>query len=225
MSDSAIRVPAEQGYVRRVLFAVEIVDAVTLVPVTEGIGVSATGLSRRPVVNRSGLHVFLDEGKAQPGEIVVITRGTPYESVTVPAPVPPARRRRIELAPRSGYPFVAGVTAMRGVLIESYAGERTPIGRAAVGLQWLEPIEHGGDAADPLWRDPGLRSHSDDGGDFAAILRLRPAETPERAKDGALRVRLCVARDGTVRTSREFPLWQGRVADALPPFAWDELAP
>ncbi|MDR5761463.1 hypothetical protein [Caballeronia sp. LZ035] len=227
---------------RRVLFAVEIVDAVTLDPVTTDIVVSAEGLLRKPVVNHAGLYVFLAEGDALPANVIVSAEGSPYESVTVAAPVPPARMVRVQLAPRYAYPFVAGVTAMRGALIESVADDRVPVVDAVIGLQWLDQLDdagvvpdaRAGDEADlggpdddvnpkAIWIDPGLRSHSAATGDFAAVLRLTPSDRPARTIDGALRVRLRVERGNAVRMSDEFPLWQGRVADALPPFAWDEL--
>ena len=53
------------------LFAAEIVDAVTLEPVTRGLDVRATGLKRTPIINSSGYFVWLEEGGQQPQDVVI----------------------------------------------------------------------------------------------------------------------------------------------------------
>jgi hypothetical protein len=219
-SPFAIHLPAEQAYTRKLLFAAEVLDAVTLEPVTRAIEVTATGLKRKPTINCDGLFVFLDEGSAQPGRVVVNAAMTPYESVTVAAPVPPAKRVRIELAPRFEYPFTRGATAMRGTLIENLTGNRVAVVGAELWLQWIDDSAGGA-----TWVDAPTHSHSGSNGDFAAILRLSPTQVPRSTAGGALSGRLRVRRQGATRTSAEFSLHEGRVADALPPFAWSELVP
>ncbi|NJO35840.1 MAG: hypothetical protein HC869_24920 [Rhodospirillales bacterium] len=70
-------------------------------PVTKGVKVEATGLKKRPVVNSSGFFVWLEEDGLQPQEVIVDGSATQYESIAVPAPVLPARSKRIELAPNT----------------------------------------------------------------------------------------------------------------------------
>lgn len=216
----AVHLPLEQAYARKVLFAAEVIDAVTLDPVTRGVEVTATGLARKPIVNCGGFFVFLEESGAQPQQVIVSAANTPYESITVAAPQPPARRVRIELAPRYEYPFAPGITAMRGTLIESLAGNRVAVSGAEVWLQWIDDTAGG-----TVWVDAPTHAHSSANGDFAAILRLSPNQVPRPNASGGLIVRLRARREATTRTSSEFALQQGRVADALPPFAWTELVP
>jgi hypothetical protein len=217
-SSFAIRIPSELAYTRNVLFAAEIVDAVTLQPVTRGIKVSATGLARKPIVNYSGAFVWLEEGTAKPLQIVVVATNSPYESITLPAPA--ARSMRIELAPRYDYPFTSGITALRGSLIENLTDSpAVPVPDAEVWLQWIDDTASG-----TTWVDAPTRSHSRANGDFAALLRLTPKQVPRTVPTG-VRGRLRVSRGGGPRASVEFSLPEGRVADALPPFAWSELLP
>lgn len=218
-SSLAIRLPAELAFTRNMLFAVEVVDAVTLEPVTRGISVKATGLTRKPIVNYSGAFVWLEEGGARPQQIVIDASNTPYESITLPAPASPIKSMRIELAPRYDYPFTSGITALRGSLIENPIGTAVPVASAELWLQWVDD-----NAPGTTWIDAPTHSHSRANGDFAAHLRLTPRQVP-RTANGGLRSRLRVARNGAPRTSMEFALPEGRVADALPPFAWSDLLP
>jgi hypothetical protein len=215
-----IHLPTELAYARKVLFAAEVIDAVTLDPVTRGIEVTATGLARKPIVNHGGFFVFLEEAGAQPQQVVVTAANAPYESITVAAPQLPARRVRIELVPRYDYPFAPGITAMRGSVIESATGNRVAIADAETWLQWIDDTAGG-----TVWVDAPTHSRSNTQGDFAAILRLLPNQVPRPNASGGLQVRLRVRREVITRTSSEFSIPQGRVADALPPFAWDELVP
>jgi hypothetical protein len=221
-SSFAIRIPPEVAFTRNVLFAVEILDAVTLEPVTRDINVSAIGLARKPIVNYSGAFVWLEEGTAKPLQIVVDATNTPYESITLP--VPAATSMRIELAPRYDYPFPSGITALRGSLIERRTVTPVvPVNAAELWLQWIDDEQVG-----TAWIDAPTRSHSRDNGDFATHLRLTRKQKP-RAANGQLRCRLSVRHDGLTRTSAEFELAEGHVADRVKdppePFAWNELLP
>ena len=212
-----VHLPTEVAFVRKSLFAVEIVDAVTLEPMVRGLEVKATGLNRDPIVNSGGFFVFLDEGAAQAQAIVIDADKTFSESITVPPPVLPDRRRRVELAPRYDYPFSPGATAMRGTLIESFPADPTPVPGAEIWLQWLDDTL--------VWVDAPTHSHSGIKGDFAALLRLTPQQVPKPNAGGSVSARLRVRRDGRTRTSADFSLPTGRVADPLPPFGWSELVP
>ena len=215
---------------RRVLFAVELLDAVTLERVSQGLKeVKAHGLQRKPIVNASGLFVWLDED-VEPLQKISIDPGMlPYE-VT--------ERNRdqlnlehdsaqgkwpltsIELPPRVDYLFDVGITGLRGTLIEDrYRSE--PVLDAEVYLRWLDQ--------DGIWRDAPTKSHTTArGGDFVTILRFAPADEPPPDVSN-LTVRLRVRRGDDERGSADLKVLQGRVANPSTPnqfvFAWDELQP
>ncbi len=109
---------------RRVLFAIELLDAVTLNRVSQGMKeVKAHGLQGKPIVNTSGLFVWLDEDIEQLQRISIDPGVLPYEETE--------RNRTqlnldhdstqriwpltsIELPPRVDYPFSTGITGLRG---------------------------------------------------------------------------------------------------------------
>jgi hypothetical protein len=74
---------------RRVLFAVELIDPVTQSLVWKDVTVTPANITRKPIVNRSGRFVWLFEGTAWPGDIVVEPDGIPFETHTQPAPPQP----------------------------------------------------------------------------------------------------------------------------------------
>lgn len=213
-----IHLPPETGYTRRMLFAVEVVDAVTLEPLTRSVEVKADGLMHKPVINSGGFFVFLREGAAAPLSITIDASGSYSESITVAPPVAPDRSIRVELAPRFDYPFVPGVTAMRGSLVESVPADPTPVSGAEIWLQWLDDIT-------TTWIDAPTRSHSNTKGDFAALLRLTPKQVSQPVGGRTVRSRLRVRRGGATRTSVEISLPTGRVAATMPLFGWSELVP
>jgi len=226
-----VRLPLEQGYRRGVLFAVELLDGVTLARVSQGVKLVAHGLHGEPVVNAGGLFVWLKEDLTVLERITIDPGRLPYETVELkPGELkPPPLPTTVELPPRVDYVFAAGVTGLRGVLIE----ERTvpprrpvPVRGATVRLRWLD--EDG-----VTWRDAPTISHTSSNGDFVAILRLPPAAAPRLDASGALTVRLRASREGVERGSADLQLPQGHVADpstfAPGPdalvFAWDEMQP
>jgi hypothetical protein len=206
------------AYVRRMAFAAEIIDAVTLEPVRSGIGVTARGLSNKPFVNGSGMYVWLAEGNARPSAIVVDTGDSPYEPTTQAVPPAPALSMRIALAPRPGYALADGVTALRGTLIERRVGPRTPIAGAQVWLRWIDTTP-----STPALVDVTPRSSTRSGGDFAVFVHLAPDQTAGLDTNGSLRVRLGARFRSTTRTSEEFALLQGRVFERSAPFVWNEF--
>ena len=209
-----VGIPLDAAWSRRMLCVAEIVDAVTLEPVTQDIKVRAVGLKQEPQVNRSGFHYWVEEGGAQPQRITVDALESPYASRESDPPVPPHKSVRIELSPRVSYPFPPGATALRGTLRVSRFGDPEAIPDALITLQWF----------DTGWIDAPTTVTTDDRGDFAAPLRLAPKDEP-RLVDGAISVRLRVERDGVARTTDEISMPAGEVTPAAQPFIWDDLHP
>jgi len=222
--------PAEPP--RRVtLFAIRAVDAVTLSTVSQGLKVVAEGLKGKPIVNASGLFVWLDEDLGRLKKVTIDPGTLPYEGVErertqLQLPPLPTPLTTIELPPRLDYPFSAGITGLRGRFIEEHVlppESRVPVRNAEVRLRWLD-----GDGL--TWHDAPTVSHTNSDGDFVSIMRLAPTEVPQLDGNGAVTVRLRARRDaGNERTSTNFTLLEGRVADPSNvndrTFAWDELLP
>jgi hypothetical protein len=221
-----IKLPLEEAYSRKSLFAIELLDAVTMSRVSQGVKITADGLQGKPVINAGGVFVWLQEDIA-PLQKVSIDPGTlPYEKIELePAdltlPPDPRPLTIVELPPRVDYVFAPGVTGLRGTLIEERVVPPEPVQNAEVRLRWL-------DDDDVTWRDAPTISHTNSRGDFVSILRFAPTEKPN-LDNGFVTVRLQVRRDGNDRSSADFKLLQGRVTDpsTLDPltFAWDELQP
>jgi hypothetical protein len=162
-----------------------------------------------------------------PLQKVTIDPGTlPYEKLErepadLTLPPDPRPLTTIELPPRTGSRCAAGVTGLRGTLIEDNVVPPVPVENAEVSLRWL-------DDDDVTWRDTPTISHTNSRGDFVSILRFAPTEKPN-LDNGSVTVRLRVRRNGNERSSADFKLLQGRVTDpsTLDPltFAWDELQP
>lgn len=208
---------------RNVLFAVELLDAVTLERVNQGITVDALGLRRKPVSNSGGLFVWI---KQTPQESTTALRSLaidagdlPFQSITLDSSqVQAPQLTTITLAPRVSYPFQAGVTGVRRTLIESKFGTRRPVLDASARLQWIDQSSN--------WIDSPLVSNTGvDKGDFVAILRLLPSDRPDMNTDGTIPVRLRADRPTAIaRYSPPFNLTPGRLSDPVQ-FAWDELQP
>ncbi|HKP38684.1 MAG TPA: hypothetical protein VJT71_17630 [Pyrinomonadaceae bacterium] len=222
-----VRLPLEEAYRRRVLFAIELLDAVTLSRVSQGVKVDAEGLFGKPIVNASGSFVWLREDIQNLRKVSIDPGTLPYEPTELePAQIKfPPDITTVELQPRADYSFTPGITGLRGTLIEEQVTPpepQVPVGNAAVRLQWLDE--------DNNWQFAPTTSHTDrKRGDFVSILRLGPAEIPHLDK-GAVTVRLRASRNGgTERRSDDLKLPQGRVTNpsTLNPltFAWDELQP
>jgi hypothetical protein len=205
----------EMAWKRRVLCAAEVVDAVTLDPVIRDIKVSAVGLKNKPSVTNSGFHYWLTEGNSQPQRISVASLDGAFSDAETLPPVPPAKSVRIELAPRPGYSFPPGATAVRGTIRMSRFGSPQPAVGAFVRLQWSDGTD---------WFDAPTQVTTDERGEFAAPLRLAPKAEP-RLVGGGIAVRLRVRRGSSTRTSNEFALRAGQVSPAAQPFIWNDLNP
>lgn len=222
--------PAEPP--RRVtLFAIRIVDAVNLATIRQGLKVVAEGLKGKPIVNASGLFVWLEEDLAPLTKVTIDPGDLPFERVErdraqlrLP-PLQPALTT-IGLPPRVDYPFTTGITGLRGRLVEARVpapGTAVPVRDAELRLRWL--------ANDgPTWNDAPTVSHTNSDGDFVSVLRLAPDQVPQPVANGRVTVRLRAHREGTgERTSADFTLADGRVTDPSLDdpltFAWDEFLP
>lgn len=163
-----VYLPLELAYHRRVLFAIEVLDGVTLERVTQGLTVTATGLKGVPVVNAGGLFVWLHEDTNAFQKVTIKPGVLPFESVEREAAQLQMPFSIIELPPRSDYPFPAGITGIRGALIEERVAPPArpqPVPDAEVRLIWLDD-----DGA--TWHDSPVLSHTSSNGDFATILRF-----------------------------------------------------
>jgi len=219
-----VRFSLEPAYVRHSLFAIELLDAVTLSRVSGGIKVVAEGLQGKPFVNSGGLFVWRREDLGPLTKITVDPLIRPYLSVErlkSELVLPPAPRpiTPIELPPRADYLFAPGITAARGTLLEDRGTPAQPAADAVVRLRWLD--------ADGNWRDAPTESRTDARGDFVVVLRLAPADVPQLDAGKSITVRLQARRNGSVRQSTDVSLPQGRVADSTAvsalTFAWVEI--
>jgi hypothetical protein len=110
--------PPETGYQRNVLFAVEVLDGVTLQRLSDGVTVKASGLTHGPTTNSSGLFVWLKEDPTALQSLSVDPGVLPFEIAQLPASQVQMPLSRIELSPTCAYPFATGMTGLCGWLIE-----------------------------------------------------------------------------------------------------------
>ncbi|HUR81060.1 MAG TPA: hypothetical protein VM733_09850 [Thermoanaerobaculia bacterium] len=216
----------QQSYLRDALLGIELLDGVTLQRVSAGVTVKAEGLQRIPFPNASGVFVWLSEDLTPLRGITIDPGVLPYDRVELDAAQVQLPITTVQLPPRVDYPFGAGITGLRGVLIEERVAQPVPVRDAEVHLRWLDDSS--------IWRDaPPVSRTSERGGDFAAVLRLAPGDIPLLDLNGAVTVRLRARRGANERESADLKLPQGRIADpsnyAQGPdaliFAWDELQP
>jgi hypothetical protein len=218
-----IRQPLELAYTRNALFALEVLDGVTLSRLSDGILVVAHGLRGKPTVNASGLFVWRREDISALQKISIDPGLLPYQHYDLDRAALLLPLTSIQLSPRIDYSFPSGITGMRGTLIEDRSDPLVPIPNAEIRLRWL-------DDDGVTWRDAPTRSRANARGDFVSILRLAAAQVPQVDPSGAVTVRLLVRRDETnERSSTDLKLVQGRVADPTAlntmTFAWDDLQP
>jgi hypothetical protein len=208
--------------IRRVLFAVELVDPVTLERRHQDLTVLAKGLTQAPYVNRSGRFVWLREGDAWPGAITVKPDGLPFAPQVAPAPprpldldalAPAQRLVRITLRPTAAYAFEAGLTAVRGRLCEDASPSSPPVAGALVQLAWQDadtgvwfpPLPSPPPTADPDGVTPN-EPETDERGQFAVFVRLpRGGLAEPDVSNGLLKVRLQFTRGVFLRVTRVTP--------------------
>lgn len=154
----------------RITLAIAAVDSVTGTLVREGVGARITGLMDRPIINASGMLVFINLPAQTQYDVEVDGRraGFPFVerfAFTPPAPGdedPAARRRDVLLAPGPDYPFAPGTTLVRGVVTRGSA----PVAQAFI-------------SAAPASGGASFATRSIANGAFALALRLPPFATHE----------------------------------------------
>lgn len=217
---SQLIVPAEQAYRREVLFAVEVLDGVTLQRLSRGLEVRASALPTAPLINASGVFVWLDDGTPfVPQQLEVRAGRLPYQDLTMPCPIPSQQLVQILLAPGRGYQFPAGVTALRFTLIQSAIGTPLPVAGVEVFLRWCDI------GATTPWVNAPQGSRTDTKGAASVALRFGRNHAPARNAQGALRVRLCVVINSAILMAPEMSLVEGRVTDQAPAFALNTFLP
>jgi hypothetical protein len=230
---------------RRVLFAVELVDPVTQLLVSQGVTVTAPDMQAKPIVSRSGRFVWLVDQDAWPATIAVDPGLTPYAAHTQPAPPRPAdilaapaaqRLARILLRPTPAYPFDTGATVVRGTLRERTDVPNAPVvADAIVQLAWHDAFWGTWTPGPPL---PGeLWPRTGANGEFAALLQLSapPPAVPDLVRR-LLKVRVQVTRGPATRATPDaFPFLpnaadagrvpEGRLLPRDVTLGWNELTP
>jgi hypothetical protein len=182
----------------RVTLAIGAVDSVTGTLVRRGVSARVKGLMDRPIVNASGLLVFINLPDQPHYDVEVDGRpaGFPFvESFAFAPPAPgnadpAARRRDVLLAPGPDYPFAPGTTLVRGVVTRGSA----PVANALV-------------SAHPAAGGAGFKSRSVASGAFALALRLPPLGTHEA--EAPVQVAIEVSEGGDTRTFSR-PIANGR---------------
>jgi hypothetical protein len=212
-----VRLPLERAYTREAKLAVELLDAVTLERISQGVVVTAHGLFGKPKINGGGLFVWVNEDVTKLVKLVIDPRTVPFEGVEIPAAQVTRPLHRVELQPLASYPFAPGVTAIRGSLYTTRPPPGvtpTAIGGATISLKWL-------DDDGTTWRPWLAPAVTNADGDFTAIARLARAQVPKLDAQGKMTVQLFAKRASGPQKQIEFQLPQGRVADET--YAWDEL--
>lgn len=214
---------------RRVRFAVELIDPITLELVHAGVTVTATNIETSPIVNLSGRFVWLGEQDALPDAIIVNPGLLPYEPETILNPEPVGsdvasreqdrRLIRVTLRPTTNYPFADGVTGIRGCLKDKDPPK--PIGDAEIWLRWLDTSRLNGG-----WKDSSARTRSRQSGDFATVLRVPPRANLATLNEGILAVHLAVRHGSETRLTANFTkILEGRFNEIHQPILWNTLQP
>lgn len=212
-----VRLPLEQAYLREAMLAVELLDAVSLERVSQGVQVTAEGLVGTPIVNFGGLFIWLKQPTTNFQKLIIEPGAQPFERVEIPAAQVQLPLHTVELKPLANYPFTPGMTAIRGSLYKKKVPVGTtpePIPGATIRLEWLHE--------DNLtWIPSPATAVTNVNGDFTSILRLAPVEVPALDAQGEMSIRLFAKRAAGGEKHHEFQLPHGRVADET--YAWDEL--
>jgi hypothetical protein len=224
-----IHATIEPFYTRGAMFALEVLDGVTLSRVSSGLKIVAEGLRRQPIRNAGGLFVWLNEDRSLLQRVSIDPGALPYQRVELPVAqlrLPPLPRplTTVRLPPAGAYPFPSGMTGVRGRLIEDVTDvPQRPVEGAVMLLQWL-------DDDGVTWQDAEPRGHTTTAGDFVLALALAPADVPRLDASGALTLRLVVSRNGgPPRRSTDLNVPPGRIADPATSsgltVAWADLSP
>ncbi|HMG48288.1 MAG TPA: hypothetical protein VK614_12605 [Allosphingosinicella sp.] len=189
----------------RVTLAIGAVDSVTGRLIRDGVSARITGLMDRPIVNASGMLVFINLPDQPQYDVEVDGRraGFPFVerfAFTPPAPGnkdPAARRRDVLLAPGPDYPFAPGTTLVRGVVTRGSA----PVAEASI-------------SAAPAAGGAAFATRSIASGAFALALRLPPFGTHEA--EAPVSIAIAVSEGGITRSFVR-PLTNGQSHSFLEP--------
>lgn len=226
-----VSAPPEIAYTREGMLAVEVLDAVTLERVTQGVEVIAKGIAGKPVVNHGGLYVWVKQDATKFDGLTIDPFSAPFERVELTAAQVIRPIHSVQLNPLPSYPFAPGVTAIRGRLVESDSMPpqvpRIAIPGATMQFEWLDDD---GTTWHP-WQAPRITTKT---GDFTAMVRLArgrlhegPAPLPPQPDEprldanGNMSIRVSARRANGAQKQKIYPLQQGRVIDKT--FAWDDL--
>ena len=206
------------AYTRRAMMAIEVLDAVSLERLSSGVTVTAVGLRGKPIVNHGGLFVWLEEDLAAFDKLVIDPGELPHFATELPAAAIGPSPHTVRLYPRMSYPFTAGMSAVRGFLVESDPPNAPPppwqpIAEAVIRLEWL-------DADGVTWHSTAESYVTDAAGQFAAFVRLAPDDQPLVDANGDLTLRFLAKRGATTK-QLDLNCPQGRVADET--LAWDQM--
>jgi len=204
MSPSAI-VFDSPPRIDRVSLAIGAVDSVTGALIRDGVSARIAGLMDQPIVNASGMLVFINLADKPQYEVEVDGRraGFPFVQLftfTPPAAGnadPAARRRDVLLSPGPDYPFAPGTTLIRGVVTRGSA----PVPEASI-------------MAAPAGGGSSFATRSVANGAFALAVRLPPFGTHESEAPVQATIKVSEGAD-----SRSFvrQLSNGRVHSFLEP--------
>lgn len=189
----------------KVTLAIGAVDAVSGTLIRAGVSARITGLMDQPIVNASGMLVFINLPDQPFYDVELDGRraGFPFVerfSFRPPAPGntdPAARRRDVVMAPGPDYPFPPGTTLLRGVVARGAA----PVAGATV-------------SAAPTAGGTSFAGRSGAGGAFALALRLPALGTHEA--EAPVPVTITVS-DGGESRSFVRPVANGRSHSFLEP--------
>ena len=212
--------PLERAWTRKALLAVEVLDAVTLQRMSQGITVTAKGIRNTPVLNHGGLFVWRGDSLTGFDGVTIDPGALPFAGVDLAQADVTRPLHTVALQPLANYAFAPGTTAIRGSLIETVPPPGvapTPIPNASIRLQWL-------DDDGSTWRQPPQRFVTDTRGEFAAFIPFVPADLPQLV-GGNLTLQLIANRappgQPAIEKFVQFAHPQGRAIDSI--YAWDQL--
>lgn len=195
----------EPPRIDRVTLAVGAVHAVSGMLIRHGVTARVIGLMDQPIVNPSGMLVFINLPAQAQYDVEVDGRRAGFPFVERFAFTPPAagntdpaaRRRDVLLTPGPDYPFPAGTTLVRGVVTRGSA----PAAAASI-------------SAAPQTGGASFATRSIDNGAFALALRLPPLGSHEA--EAPVPFTITASEGGDVR-SFVHPLTNGRSHSFLEP--------
>lgn len=215
----------EQAFQRQAILGIELIDGVTSQRIYEGLQIKAVGLTGRPRLNASGLFYWLRTSPNQNVTAIEVKPGDrPYEPLLITDPIqlnsdtrPPILK--LELMPKTDYPFPMGTTGWIGRLVERLDGsEKIAVLDAVTRIQIL---------IDGAWVDSRLTSTTNARGEFAAIFRMPLAASNVDLTQIIYSFRLQITRGDVTRLTDPHDQRLGQIewptVDSPHVLAWDSL--